>query len=209
MKRKHEHTITQPKQSKDHKKDPMYDQISIPTINDKHIGFWWPHQSIQQVLIVENERNVEMSRYFTAKNLPPRRCRLMNLPSLLFAPTFSLLYLFLIHIIFQSSNSLQFSALEHSVSKPHSLFLCFFYSLSQLTRTTYFPLFCSNFLSVFLPIFFFPKVPPIQDILKTPSKGEHIICDTCHPYKRHFCCPLTTPNSSCYQDTPLPSLKQP
>ena len=155
MKRKHEHTITQPKQSKDHQKDPMYDQISIPTINDKHIGLWWPHQSIQQVSIVENERNVEMSRYFTAKNLPPRRCRLMNLPSLLSAILIPHPHHFLVlqlPLVF-CSRTLPL--------KPNSLFLCFFSFLSQLTRTTYSPLFCSNFLSVFLPVFFFPKVPPI------------------------------------------------
>ena len=55
---------------------------SIPKINSKQIGLWWPCQGISQALTVTNERNAEGNEYFTVNNLPPRRCRLMN-PSFL------------------------------------------------------------------------------------------------------------------------------
>ena len=56
----------------------MHDMISIPKVNGKQIGLEWPHQSIQQVSVLANERNVERNRYLVMKNLLPRGCRLMN-----------------------------------------------------------------------------------------------------------------------------------
>ena len=50
-----------------------------PKSTTSNIGLWWLYQSIQQASIVVNERNVEMRKYFTVKNLPPIRCKLMNL----------------------------------------------------------------------------------------------------------------------------------
>ena len=63
---KHENIITQPKQSKNHQ---IYGLIPIPKINDEHIDLWPPKH-------LTNETNLEKSRCFTLKNLPPRRCGL-------------------------------------------------------------------------------------------------------------------------------------
>ena len=60
--------------------DPL---ISIPKINNKHVGLRQPHPYIQQVIEVANKRNLERSRGITMKNLPPGKCRLrIHFPSL-------------------------------------------------------------------------------------------------------------------------------
>ena len=140
-----------------------------PKSTTGNIGLWWPYQSIQQASTVANKRNVEGSRYFTVKNLPPRRCKLMNPPFLTLCSGFFL------------------CSIELSVFLPQARFLLLssmFCSRSPLQESrkkrSAPPLLCSQHSLLH-------TVPPKMRISPSylfPGLSKN------HPFHTHWCPPL-------------------
>ena len=148
----HKSTITQSKQSKD---QPLYSLIPIPKINDEHIGLRPPKR-------LTNGINLEKSRCFNAKNLPPRRCGLSRILTALLSVLTSFSAL--------PSESVFLSSFSQNLP-PSSRFFCSRPPLLKPPQLFFFTspnLFLSK--TLFLPFFFLSsQTPPFISFIENHS----------------------------------------